>query len=621
MTLNKKLLKKLPYQLSLLLLTVGASLILGFLSFGGMYALLPVLPLAFAAFGLSVAYEGEIYLQNIKGALNKLLKADFLKHQISRQYLLHHFPDTRADDCPQFFKDYEAELHLLNQFGERRLDKESRKQKKQFLKTLKDMEKWFSKQFFANTETDSDASDYEQELRTWLAKHAQSEWRKTFIRRNYWFNGVKAFSALAGVFMGLGTTYLLVEAFSAIPLLAFIPFGTWPLLIVPMAVVAGAAYGLLTYNAITDMISNNTLVAWYNTLRNDFKKGPTTRNVFMVITAVLLVGMAVALTICTAGTWWTVVKEARPLFHWMGKMPGFIMGVINPIITGLSAVVFNLQNTSETLELIYEAISHPHHHDSSETKAKSGFLNAMRRGFSNVYARENLLQLFNPFRLLLKLTLTPLRIILFLGHLVGIAFTADRVPGIPQILSALFGFISEGFEDAHYFIPHTHHHHEHAHTKDLLKARLSADHSHSHDNDLPTRFLKLLFSPLFLLAATWDYAASQLNKTPRTSMSFTEAWNKQRGTPVEEHVSLKADSVKPSQAWQKAQVLHRIERQKQKSSHEHDKLSQLEKEIRVEKPEQVLSHLRNKHGFFAHQDNTTFLEALPERVAAPGAAA
>lgn len=47
--------QKIPYYLFLLLLTVGASLILGFLSFGGMYALWPVLPLAFAGFALSVA--------------------------------------------------------------------------------------------------------------------------------------------------------------------------------------------------------------------------------------------------------------------------------------------------------------------------------------------------------------------------------------------------------------------------------------------------------------------------------------------------------------------------------------------------------------------------------------
>ena len=69
--------RKIPYNIALIILTAGASLILGFLSFGGMYALLPFLPLAFAGFALSVSYEGEIYLQNIKGALKKLFKTNY----------------------------------------------------------------------------------------------------------------------------------------------------------------------------------------------------------------------------------------------------------------------------------------------------------------------------------------------------------------------------------------------------------------------------------------------------------------------------------------------------------------------------------------------------------------
>lgn len=75
MAANRKRFKKIPRYVALASLTIGASLILGFLSFGGMYALYPILPLAFAAFGLSVAYEGEVYLQNIKGAFKKYLKA------------------------------------------------------------------------------------------------------------------------------------------------------------------------------------------------------------------------------------------------------------------------------------------------------------------------------------------------------------------------------------------------------------------------------------------------------------------------------------------------------------------------------------------------------------------
>ena len=122
---------KIPYNLLLIFLTLGASLILGFLSFGGMFALFPFLGLAFAAFVLSIAYEAEIYLQNNKGALNKLLKHNYLENFLAREYLLTSFPtDINAEDCPQFFKDYAAQLKLLDFFGHKNLNENSKQRKK-----------------------------------------------------------------------------------------------------------------------------------------------------------------------------------------------------------------------------------------------------------------------------------------------------------------------------------------------------------------------------------------------------------------------------------------------------------------------------------------------------------
>jgi hypothetical protein len=73
-----------------------------------------------------------------------------------------------------------------------------------------------------------------------------------------------------------------------------------------MAIVAGAAYGLLTYNSLTDMISNKTLSKWYERIRADLHQNKTAKNIFMATSAALLTSLALALTICTAGTWWTV---------------------------------------------------------------------------------------------------------------------------------------------------------------------------------------------------------------------------------------------------------------------------------------------------------------------------
>jgi hypothetical protein len=654
--------KKIPSKFSSLLLTSGASLILGFLSFSGMYALLPVLSLAIAAFILSVAYEGEIYLQNINGALNKLFKNDYLKNYLAREYLLNHFPDTTDDQCPQFFRDYKAQLELLASFNHKKLDESSLKRKKRIEKTLKDMEQWFAQQLFPSKKDAFLESDYSRKLQLWLAQHYQDEQQEQIKKRRNHFKLVKGFSLLAGLFMGLGSTYLIVEAFSVIPLLAAIPFAFWPIIIVPMALIAGIAYGLLTYNAITDMINNNTILKWYQKLRDDLSKGVNVRNVLMTITAGLLAVLAIGLTICTAGTWWTVATNARPLFEWMTNMPKFIMGVINPVITGLSAIFFNIQNTAESLEMVDQATR-------SKNNLFQSFYESLVKGWEHLRKTENWFQIFNPFRLLIKLTITPLRVLLFLGHLLSIAFTSDRMPGVPQIISLLLAIIAEGFEDAHYFweLNHSHDHdhehehcheegeeHQHDHFKELLKERLGSESGHNHSTDIPTWILNTLATPLYALAALWDYSFSTLNHSPSDietpfsspsehmhipkQLTFKEAWDKQRGIPHENHVEIEQNAPLPSKEWQVEHAVAQISKFQEKHLKEVTfgqdladekviELDRLKEKIRKPKPGDTLAEtlqqaknqpIYNKHRMFAQEgeDTTTqrFIEELPQRV-------
>ena len=627
-------LKKIPRYLALSLLTIGASLILGFLSFGGMFALWPVLAPALAAFALSVAYEGEIYLQNIKGAWNKLFKHNALKRELANDYLLEKFLDksidTTSKDCPTFFKDYEIQLNLLHKFGHASLDELSKARKKQAEKTLKDMEKWFALQLFATPSSETEAENiYTTELQSWLLRHQQLEWQTQLVKELRDRSFMKLFSAFAGLFMGLGTTYLLVEAFSVIPLFMAIPLTAWPLWIVPMAAIAGSAYGLLTYNAITDMIKSAPLRTWFNKIRNDLSTGLTARNLFITTTAIFLVTLALGLTICTAGTWWTVAKQTPPLFAWMGRMPGFIMGVINPIITGLSAVVFNLQNTSESLELIDTA-------SRKKTNVFSDLAQAITDGFQSLIKHENALQIINPFRLLLKITVAPLRVLFFLGHLVSIGVTADRMPGVSQFFSALLGIISEGFEDYHYFFGHDHDHekqhhhghcHNHEHSMSLIKERLGNGHGHHHDLDLPTRVLKFVFSPIYFLAAGWDYAMSK-----KESLTFRDSWNKQQGIPKEKSVTIKPEAQRPSADWKREHAIYRIERFKEKhlqhvsagcaiAEEKINALTQLQQTIRTESMQNQLEQAKNNPIYHAHRffdsgktATVAFIEELPQRI-------
>lgn len=496
-------LKKVPYYLALSLLTVGASLILGFLSFSGMYAMIPFLPFAMTTFGLSVAYEGEIYLQNIKGALNKLFQKNYLQNHLAKAYLKEKLTDYIADsETPAFISDYLRQLQNLSALKNSKT--KGKKAIKRITHWLKEQDDYFAQQLFFPKDVHKQSAD-EKELQAFLLRKDQAAWQEKLNKQRASYNIAKGLSILSALFMGLGSTYLIVEAFSAIPFFLSISFTFWPLIIVPMALVAGTAYGLLTYNAVTDLINNDTIVTWYKKLRADWSKGISIRAVLMTVMSTLLVGLAVALTICTAGTWWTVATNARPLFAWMGKMPGFIMGIINPIITGLSAIFFNIENTSGTLQLLDETLK-------SEKSIFQKMGDAITGGWQRLRRRENWLQIINPFRIAIKITLVPLRLILFLGHLLSIALTADRMPGISQRTSALIAMISEFFEDAHYFVDH-----EHSHdysVKGLLKARAESGSGHHHHVDIPTRLLKLALSPLYVLAKLWELLAGKLVVMP-----------------------------------------------------------------------------------------------------------
>ncbi|MFJ1268448.1 hypothetical protein ACD661_07780 [Legionella lytica] len=624
--------KKIPYNLALILLTTGASLILGLLSFSGMFALIPVLPFAIATFVLSVAYEAEIYLQNIQGALGKLFKYNYLQNQLAREFLLEHFPkDINHPDCPPFFVNYAA-LQL-------KLKKAPNKTtKKQIKKLLKEMEQQFALQLFAGAENLSVADD-KSGLQAWLDKQneqvkaAQAELQKR--RRN--FRIVAAFSTLSALFMGLGSTYLIMEAFSAIPWIAVIPFAYWPLMIVPMAVIAGAAYGLLTYNTVTDLISNDTITNWFTRVHSHFKEeGFSARNLLMASMSLVLAGLAIALTLCTAGTWWTIATNARPLFDWMGKMPKFVMGGINPLITGLSALGFNIQNTAESIEELDKSIY------AEEVDAATSLYDSIKEAWNGLWENKNWLQVCNPFRIFKALTITPLRIMLFIGHLVSIALTADRMPGIPQIWAALIAFISEGFEDAHYFIGRGHRTKNtrqeeaediNAFTQRMLKKRFSEQGGHNHELDIPAKILFTLAIPLDILVSKWDDLAAWLipvnreveqqpievvaeNPQPELNLELSENWRAEHTVAlIEKHIQKHLNAV-----WVGADTAGKKE----------TALRVLQQEIRRTDGKDLdglltsakTNSVYNQHRLFAQKDEKTttqiFVEELSQRVTLAG---
>ncbi len=845
---------------------VGAGLIIGFLSFSGMYVLLPVLAVAIVAFVLSVAYEGEIYYQNIKNAFNKLFNPHYYKEQLAKECLRELLPimeekkrqflklqakfelDTlleelssfcvtgtpseeqvvkyeaylkniheyipnsptveklptaeqfskthpfvlrgqlsalhdalmnetntflKSHDTTPFFDDflrllqiyhqydspnlsgYELKLdntwtktvlskriiHLSQQDGKicyslitpngqeiyklpthidapkpfnltklndlkpqilavmqanQHVQADHRDDKEKLKKTLQTLERAFIDQLFRSESQDSTPTPMEtakylkglhevlnQDRATWITK---------LKKRRFAFRVTQGLSVIAALFMMLGSSFLLVEAFSVFPFMAAIPFGIWPAFVVPMAVIAGTAFGLLTFNAVTDLINDDIILNRYRKIKADWKAGLTLRSGLMLFATVSLMALTIALTVCTAGTWWTVIKHTRPIFAFMRHIPAAVIGFVAAVL-GAASLAFNATNTLQTLEefdeIDGEVGEHPYNIDLCELEVGEPLPNNLtrltlikqgrqywvygssdgkkwqytelpgsrfarlnfQRGYSlalmsslpdgdienavqgQVYLSENPKEYFvkgmlgkaplpdsinltdlsekltdiqfkkdilkmlskagdiqprlafgwrnafiylfikrfgahtfipgratwaqwlsnpqtwNPFRIILKLTYTPLRIVFFLGHLVSIGVTSDRLPGLDEILSALIGIVAEFFEDWHYFFSF-----EHAHRDDiqsLYDEYSEKEGGHDHKDDFPTRILRTLFYPCIYLAAWWDsaFSARQQFDNPvreyaswwgdsEKVLSFEEAMDKHLGLQAQKEVTL-----------------------------------------------------------------------------------
>ncbi|MBA2648351.1 MAG: hypothetical protein H0U75_01925 [Legionella sp.] len=570
-------------QIPLGLLTIGASVTLGLLSFAGMFAflakllalgiVLPVLPIAIGSMVLAILYESEIFHVNIKGAAKQMFKKSYFNHLLAKEYLLEHtVANIHKDDCPEFFKDYAKIVQQLSKYAHKGLEKQSKLDKKAIEKTLKDMENVLALALFAPQ--GAYKSGYCEELSIWLRKNGQQQaWQTRLKDRLFhfgWknFGWVNIFCLVAGLFSGLGMPFLFAEFIATSAAFITIPFAVWMCLL-PCCMVGTC---MVTYYSLSKFINHDTIKKWFNVIAQGWSKnGLTFTNVTITAGIIALLILALGLTLCTGGTWMTVASSDS-LVAWVKRLPTFILGVLNPIVVTIYSGIFNIQNIAETLDML--------------KNMENPFISWKKSLFKIVHSMrntENWFQRVNPFRIILKITFTPLRIILFLGHLASIAACTDRVPGFSEIWAFFIALINECLEDGHYFFkeaPHIHvfeggtmiiDHGDHVHIcmgaddllAEALMEHLDASHSHNHDTDIPTQILRAVFSPLYLSATLWDWGFGQLNVgNGKVKLTFIQTFKKQMG--IEEEKVYK-EPVELSKGWLREQANYRVE--KFKTSH------------------------------------------------------
>lgn len=552
---------------------------------------------------------------------------------------------------PQFFIDY-AQLATIDHAFSHINPTEAAKKRKQSLQTsLSIMEQIFTEQLFPHTKPkktsgkkwwwfrrnneqdtdelpanpDNNASqnlssqnleEYKNKLRAYLEAIYLQKYNKMLPKRKLGSKFIKVLSTICATLMILGTSYLLVEAFAVVPLLAAIPFGALPAIIVPLAVLAGIAYGMQTYRALDEILNSDVITQRIAKIKADIKNGLTFYTGAKLFVFVALLGLAITLTICTGGTWYTILKHTKPLFSWLSKIPGAVIGVIAGLLA-VASFAFNISNSAQTAEELEEAIEsqvaedNPYNIDLIEladdknieedvqyvqtrtaiikqgdkyfihccpagqtqwqrlpVRKNSFLLKALLNRFnfnqnilyhstlnSGLYSlirsetahkfnpsKENWTQFFNPFRIILLFTYVPIRIVFFLGHLASISATSDRIPGIPDVISMMIGFVAELFEDLHYFTSFNHTHK--ADLPAIVTEHFKEEDNCDHANDLPTRVLRdWIFYPVFMGAAWWHSHYNE-NESRVINLAFKAlAWLRsffsQKETTVERTINPK----------------------------------------------------------------------------------
>lgn len=403
---------------------------------------------------------------------------------------------------PLFFKNYHYLNNKIKELEHKKTNSISlRIAKYRAKQELKLMQRYFAKEFFDEPTSDEIKISH---LKFFFnnennAKYIQVIKKNIQVKRKQ-INAGFYFSVISAALFSIGSVYLILET------LATLTFITLPLpAILAMSAICGAAYGLLTYNSLSDLVWNNTIQDWLKDLKNSIARPNKTKAILKVTLSIGLVVLAACLTIFTAGTWVTIGKHCKNLPGILMKIPAFISKILIPAFISAATLIFTLENTKNTLDIFIKAIDNflikTGFHQNQAKKANNNSVNNTLKYDDDKHKHDKekntraLYQKLNIFNIIIFCIEEPLRKIFFALHIASIGVTTDRVAGVPKHISAGLSMASEGFEDYLYFFNDT--------------------------NDFPTQLIKLALSPIYALSVLWHWTGSKFTEH---KVDFKSAW-------------------------------------------------------------------------------------------------
>lgn len=495
------------------LFSLGAIALLGILSYSGMLYLTGNVIASIVSAGLAVLIEGEIYKRNILSGVDKFLEWG---HFIER--------DSYVNKLKELSKDfYESESILKDYHNLRRYKKKlehakvrSAEQEKELDRCetrITEIEEFFIR--YINNELDPDNS-VEQRLATSLNRYLIDDNNKTEIRKTLqskisweqmWLWLSSPFTIGGGIMAMLVAVAQLPEALVAFNV-AITPTLTM-LAVWPLAFLGGIGLMLITYNTFVEVIHNKKWIKHWESFKQTLNEASALGIGLHVLSITFITGLAIFSTIATASTWWIAAQTGITLFPVLSTLTArlqMILISVGATLFALGQIVFEYVNSLESHATMTRGQSRKGLTDDQEKYINS--LSTFRQFFAvpallalndyDSWLEKPLSERINPFTWAIKIIEYPFRLVIFIGHLISIGVTGDRLGNIHPAITSTAGALQEGMTDLHYV--------------------WSGKCGHHH-YDFAGLFLDILLSPLKLLAASWNWSAGnkdfseQLRKT------------------------------------------------------------------------------------------------------------
>jgi len=455
---------------------------LGMLSLGTMFFISASLPFSIVAFFLAVAIEGAVYNDNIHWGIKRFGNQKYYLKLAFATRKLNELKKSNAFKNNIFLQDYfnqKKYLHLLEKIHH---DDVAKAELQRVKLRLERMELLFLG-YIENPSTYSE--DIIEEIIPLAATINKKIYNKEINDKNTVMNWSILLSAIAGTCAGLVSLASFQASFLTIGLLVSFT------ILAPFVSFVAIGYSLILYRTITDMIQNETLKGWYIDLKNFLKQKNKDYLFYLKLAGIsIIILVAIAATIMMAGTWWYLAKMGAKLIPYFPTIAANIVIAITWVCSLIPNFLFNIVNAFKSAEKIPHIIIQ--------------FFQNLITDISTTWKNENIFQFINPFRIVNKI----FKALIFIGHLISIAVTADRCPMVSPKISTGITLANETLNDLSYIV------HDDASDEE-------EGHEHHH-GDFLLSTIGALFNGCSII---WDWLTSGCNSWQKSKEKFIEHKN------------------------------------------------------------------------------------------------